>query len=67
MLKFNEKIFFHTKLGFTKTDDTGEKPTKITGTDKIHWKCDFIDGSLVCGIRQPTIKSFALDSPLVKS
>ena len=38
-----------------------EKP--ITGIDKIHLKCDCIQGSIVNGIREPILYSFALSSP----
>ena len=39
------------------------KPINITGIDKIHLKCDCIHGSLVNGIREPILYSFALSSP----
>ena len=39
------------------------KPINITGTDKIHLKCDCIQGSIVNGIREPILYSFALSSP----
>ena len=41
----------------------GDKPTNITGIDKVHLKCDCIDGSIVNGIREPILYSFALSSP----
>ena len=40
-----------------------EKPIKITGVDKVHLKCDCIQGSVVNGVREPTSYSFALDKP----
>ena len=40
-----------------------EKPINITGNDKIHLKCDCIKGSIVNGIREPMLYSFALDQP----
>ena len=40
-----------------------EKPINITGIDKIHLKCDCIQGSIVNGIRKPILFSFALSSP----
>ena len=40
-----------------------EKPINITGIDKVHLKCDCIDGSIVNGIREPILYSFALSSP----
>ena len=40
-----------------------DKPINITGIDKIHLKCDCIQGSIVNGIREPILFSFALSSP----
>ena len=40
-----------------------DKPINITGIDKIHLKCDCIQGSTVNGIREPILYSFALSSP----
>ena len=40
-----------------------EKPINITGTDKVHLKCDCIKGSIVNGIREPILYSFVLSSP----
>ena len=40
-----------------------EKPINITGIDKIHLKCDCIQGSVVNGIREPILYSFGLSSP----
>ena len=40
-----------------------DKPINITGIDKIHLKCDCIQGSIVNGIREPILYSFALCSP----
>ena len=39
------------------------KPIIITGIDKIHLKCDCIQGSIVNGIREHFLLSFALSSP----
>ena len=41
----------------------GDRPINITGIDKIHLKCDCIQGSIVNGIREPILYSFALSSP----
>ena len=41
----------------------GDKPINITRIDKIHLKCDCIQGSIVNGIREPILYSFALSSP----
>ena len=40
-----------------------EKPLNITGIDKVHLKCDCIDGSIVNGIRERIFLSFVLDQP----
>ena len=40
-----------------------DKPINITGIDKIHLKCDCIQGSTVNGIREPILYSFGLSSP----
>ena len=42
---------------------TSDRPINITGIDKIHLKCDCIQGSIVNGIREPILYSFALSSP----
>ena len=39
------------------------KPINITGIDKVHLKCNVIDGSIVNGIREPILYSFGLDQP----
>ena len=39
------------------------KPINITGIDKIHLKCDCINGSVVNGTRESILYSFALSSP----
>ena len=40
-----------------------DKPINITGVDKIHLKCDCMQGNIVNGIREPILFSFALSSP----
>ena len=40
-----------------------DKPIKITGIDNVHLKCNFIQGSIVNGIREPILFSFALSLP----
>ena len=40
-----------------------DRPIKITGIDKIHLKCDCIQGSIVNGIRESILFNFALSSP----
>ena len=39
------------------------RPIIITGVDKIHLKCDCIIGSIVKGIREANLHSFALSLP----
>ena len=51
--------FYQLIAGSYKSD----RPINITGIDKIHLKCDCIQGSIVNGIREPTLYSFALSSP----
>ena len=51
--------FYQIIAGSYKSD----KPINITGIDKIHLKCDCIQGSIVNGIREPILYSFALSSP----
>ena len=40
-----------------------DKPININGIDKVHLKCDCIQGSIVNGVREPILFSFALSSP----
>ena len=40
-----------------------DKPINITGIDKIHLKCNCIQGSIINGIREPILYSFAMSSP----
>ena len=35
----------------------------ITTTDKVHLKCDCVDGSIVNGIREQIVFSFNLSAP----
>ena len=51
--------FYQLIAGSYKSD----KPINITGIDKFHLKCDCIQGSIVNGIREPILYSFALSSP----
>ena len=72
VLRFNKNPFFITILGFTlfwgcESYDNEyyiEKKNRILSTiDKIHLKCDVIDGGVVNGVRQPILFSFILDKP----
>ena len=40
-----------------------DKQINITGIDKVHLECDCIQGSIVNGVREPILYSFALSSP----
>ena len=51
--------FYQIIAGLYKSD----RPINITGIDKIHLKCNCIQGSIVNGIREPILFSFALSSP----
>ena len=78
-LRFDKKSFFHTLLGFepywdykpTKSNHvaipgvyTSDKIILNLNTiNKIHLKCDSIDGSIQDGVRQPILFSFVLDKP----
>ena len=79
VLRFDDKSFFHTLLGFDAYWDykptiaihadfsgvyTNEKYILNLNTiNKIHLKCDCIDGSIQDGLRQPILYSFILDKP----
>ena len=67
-VRFDEKSFFSTILGFTAGWDykhynkyISQKIVSLSNTKKIHLKCDCIDGSVVNGLRQPILYSFVLD------
>ena len=75
-LRFNKNSFFHTLLGFTpywdykpingvNSDSPGiyisDKILNLNTINKIHLKCDIIDGSIVNGVRQPVLYSFVID------
>ena len=74
--RFEEKSFFKTSLDFAAYCDykptngihadslgvyTNEKILISCTIDKIDLKCDVIDGSVVGGLRQPTLFNFVLD------
>ena len=67
-LRFDERSFFHTLLGFTPYWDykpsnvyTSDKILNLNTVNKIHLKCDIIHGSVVDDVRQPILYSFVLD------
>ena len=51
--------FYQLIVGSYKSD----RPINITGIDKIHLKFDCIEGSIVNGVREPILYSFAWSSP----
>ena len=72
ILTTSDPIYFNSELnkllGFTKTDypagtHRSEKPVMITTTDKVHLKCNCVDGSIVNGIREQILFSFNLSAP----
>ena len=72
VLTTSNPIYFNSKLnellGFTNTHyiqgtHISEKPVMITTTDKVHLKCDRVDGSIVNGIREQILFSFNLSAP----
>ena len=72
VLTTSNPIYFNSKLnellGFTNTHyiqgtHISEKPVMITTTDKVHLKCDCVDGSIVNGIREQILFSFILSAP----
>ena len=69
-IRFDEKSFFSTILGFTAGWDyehynqyLSQKIVNLSSTNKIHLSCDAIVGSVVDGVRQPILYSFVLDKP----
>ena len=69
-VRIDEKSFFSTILGFTPGWDYkhynkcfGQKIVNLSTTNKIHLKCDCIDGSFQTGLGHPILFSFVLDKP----
>ena len=66
-ITFNSEL--NKVLGFPNTHYTkggtynSEKPVMITTTNKIHLKCDCVDGSIVDGLREKILFSFNLNAP----
>ena len=70
-IRFDEKSFFCNVLGFTSGWDykhyieyTSQKIVNLSITNKVHLKCDVIDGSVVNGSKQSFLYSFLLDKPV---
>ena len=69
-IRFDEKSFFKTIIGFTPGWDykhynkyISQKIVNLSSTNEIHLKCECIDGSIQNGLRQPIPFSFVLDKP----
>ena len=65
-IHFNSEL--NEVLGVTQGDypsgtHTSEKPVMITTTDKVHLKCDCVDGSIVKGMRGQILFSSNLSAP----
>ena len=63
--RFDEKSFYSTILGFTSgweykhyNQYISQKIVNLGSTNRIHLKCDVIDGSVVNSSRQPILYSF---------
>ena len=61
-LKLNELLGF-TMENYIQGTHIPEKPIMITTTDKVHLKCDCVDGSIVNGIGEQILFSFHLSAP----
>ena len=69
-LRFDKKSFFHTLLDHDPYFDykvpdvySSDKNLNLNTTNKIHLKCDCIDGSIQNGVGEPILYSFVLDKP----
>ena len=70
VIRFDEKSFFSTSLGFTPhwyyehyNAYISQKIVNITTTDKTHLKTDVINGSILDGSRHSVLFTFVLDKP----
>ena len=68
--RFNENSFFSTILGFPSgwdykhyNEHISQKNVNLSIANKVHLKCDAIDGSVVNGIRVSILYTFVLDKP----
>ena len=67
-LKHRVILFSKTVIGFTKIEVSirsfaSGNTLKISGFDKIRWKSDRLEWSLVIVKREPILHSFTLDEP----
>ena len=71
VLTTSNSIHFNSELkvlGFTNMENpsgthTSKKTVMTTTTDKVHLKCDCVDGSIVNRIREQILFSFNLTAP----
>ena len=70
VIRFDEKSFFSTSLGFSPhwyyghyNDYISQKIVNVTTTDKTHLKTAVINGSILDGLRQPVFFTFVVDKP----
>ena len=66
-IRFDEKPFFSSRLGFNHgwdnkhyNESISQKKLNLGSTSKLHWKCDIIIGSVVNCLRQPISYNFVL-------
>ena len=71
-IRFDEKSFFSTILGFNFDWNyrifkryISQTFLSLSTTNKIHLKSDCINGSITNGVQQPILYSFVLDKPAV--
>ena len=64
-IRFDERSFFTSILGFTPlwvykrySEHINQKIINLSTLDRVHMKCDIIDGSVLNGIRKPILFSF---------
>ena len=69
-IRFDQNSFLVLSFGFSHGWDykhynqyLSQKNVNLSSTNKMHLKCDVIDGSVVNGIRQSILNSFVLDKP----
>ena len=57
------KLLGFTNVYYSPGTRKSEKPVLTTTTEKVHLKCDCVDGSIVDGIREQILFSFNLSAP----
>ena len=56
-------ILGFTNIGYPAGTHISKKPVIITTTDKVHLKCDCVDGTIVNGTREQILFSFNFIAP----